>query len=105
MKCVLTGEATTTMFKGTPCSKEGRELLKETHSRYNSKIKKEFVDKALGRAKNNEEDLDEEKEDVLRKTFEKLAPKISANSMLKYIKIGVKDALETLQEVKDERES
>lgn len=106
MKCVLTGTETNTMNNGVPCSKEGRELLNLVHTKYNEKIKQEFIEKAMGKAKTNAEETGEEvKEDVLVKTLSQLAPQISKKSMLNYIKIGVGDALKTLQEVKDARQT
>ena len=103
MKCVLTGQETKMLTNGVPCSREGRTLLNEVHTKYNEKMKQQFIEKAMGKAKDNAEETGEKvEEDILKKTFAQLAPQISKKSMLKYIKIGVKDALETLEEVKNE---
>lgn len=104
MKCVVTGNETRTMCNNIPCSAEGRKILSEVHERYNAKMKKEFIDRALGKAKENAEEDSNYDEDTLAQTFGKLAPQISRNSMLNYIKIGVKDAIETLEEVKNATE-
>ena len=106
MRCVITGNETKTLTDGIPVSAEGRSILNDLHNVYNKKIKKEFVDKALGRAKNKAEKVEEEfKEDELTKVFEKLAPQVSRKKMLKLVNIGVHDAIETLNEVKDARKS
>ena len=102
-KCVFTGQETDMLNNGVPCSREGRELLNKVHTKYNEKMKQQFIEKAMGRAKENAEESGEEvKEDILRETFAQLAPQISKKNMLKYIKIGVGDALQTLEEVKNE---
>jgi cobyric acid synthase len=98
-KCVITGNQTNTMTNNIPVSAEGRVILSELHEVYNKKIKEEFVNKALGRAKEGNEE--EFKEDELTKVFEKLAPQVSRNKMLDLVNIGVQDAIETLNEVKD----
>jgi len=98
-KCVITGNETNTMTNNIPVSAEGRAILSELHEVYNKKIKEEFVNKALGRAKEGSEE--EFEEDELTKVFEKLAPQVSRNKMLDLVNIGVQDAIETLNEVKD----
>ena len=106
MKCVITGNETNTMTNNVPVSAEGRELLSKVHEAYNNKIKEEFIDRALGVARDEEAKTDTEArdEDVLRQAFSQMAPQVSRNKMLELLKIGVKDAVETLNEVKNDRQ-
>lgn len=101
MKCILTGNETNNKCNNYPVSAEGREILNKVHEAYNAKIKIEFVNKAVGQTESNADDDVEINQDELKKTFARLAPQVSRTHMLRLLSIGVKDAVETLEEVRN----
>lgn len=109
MKCTITKEETNSRCNNKPLSVEGRKILDKVVDSYNNKIREAFVEAALEARKENgtEQDLQNVvmnlmDEDELRSKLERLAPSVNRKKMLDYIERGVKDAVETLDEVMNE---
>lgn len=75
MKCVATGQETNMLTKNLPLSREGRILIKEKHTEYNTLLKSKFVEEQM-KLNNNL---------ATKEHLEKIAPKISKNAFLKMV--------------------
>jgi len=90
MKCVITGEETSSHNNGTPLSKKGRELLEKIIKRHNDKIKEFYIE----RIKKDNPDANLADEGIAR-----FAPKVSRKQVLGLLKAGESDIMETRDEV------